>query len=277
MPRPIKPSLMYAVLGERVSLDLALQGDPREVARLAVDSGFEALELMVDPAALDRAVEAAAAARSYGLEVAAISTGVAYTLRGLSLSHPDPAVRERAVKAFTDYIDLAHRLEARVVVVGLARGKCMGDCKGSLERLLQSLRSIERRCVDRSVRLAVEPINWYETDLVNTFEEAARLAEAVECGGLLYDSFHALLVEGDPYKVIDRYGGLIVHVHIADSNRGPPGSGIIDWERLFYRLLRAGYRGHATVEARISAAGGPEGLARSSGRLLSSILPKRLQ
>ena len=274
MPRLVKLSLMYAVTAEPVELELALTGPPARVAGLALDNGFEGVEVSIDPHALGKALQAGMELRRAGLEVPAVSTGLMYTLRGLSLSHPDPHERARAVEAFEAMMEAAARLEAGVVVLGLARGRCVGGCRSSLERLRNSLETIDRRAERLGLRIALEPINWYETDLLNTFREAAELAGSMENVGLLYDVFHALLTEGDPYKALQSYSSMVVHVHVADSNRGPPGSGIIDWERLGYILARMGYNGYATLEARRSSVtGGDEELVRRAGKVLRAAMP----
>ena len=274
MPRLVKLSLMYAVTAEPVELELALTGPPARIAGLALDNGFEGVEVSVDPQALDKALQAGAELRRAGLEVPAVSTGLMYTLRGLSLSHPDPNERARAVEAFKAMMEAAARLEAGVVVLGLARGRCIGGCRSSLQRLRSSLETLDRRAGKLGLRIALEPINWYETDLINTFRDAAELVGSMESLGLLYDVFHALLTEGDPYKALLEYSSMVLHVHVADSNRGPPGTGIIDWERLGLILARVGYRGYATLEARRSSMPGEdEELVRIAGEVLRRSLP----
>ena len=274
MPRLVKLSLMYAVTAEPVELELAVTGPPARIAGLALDNGFDGVEVSIDPQAVDKALQAGAELRRAGLEVPVVSTGLMYTLRGLSLSHPDSHERTRALEAFETMMRAAAKLESGIIVLGLARGRCVGSCRSSLERLKGSLEAIDRKAGELGLKVALEPINWYETDLLNTFKDAAELARERENVGLLYDVFHALLTEGDPYKTLLEYSSMVVHVHVADSNRGPPGSGIIEWERLGEILARIGYRGYATLEARRSSVpGGDEELVRRAGKVLRAALP----
>lgn len=273
MGRVIRLSLMYAALprGARVRFSLGATGDPSRVARLAADLGYDGLELA---AADPRSPEARAAVRAFereGLEVAAVSTGLMYVLYGLSLSSPSREERLRALQMFEGYIDLAAEAGSRVVVVGLARGRCEGGCSQSMQRLRESLESLGPKCDETSVKLALEPINRYETDLVNRLGEAYEIASSMSHVGLLFDSFHAMLEERDPYEAILEYSSRIVHVHLADSNRRAPGMGIVDWERLIYRLFRGGYRGFATVEAIVEPS--LEDMARTAASTLRPLIP----
>ena len=270
MPITIRLSLIYAVAPRGVSFDLAASGPLESVASVALEYGFEGIEFNIaDPRRADvrRLYNILG---DYGLEVAAISTGLSALVYGYTLSDPSIDRRMKAVSLFESYIGIAGELWAGRVVVGLARGRCAGDCQAAKERLMDSLRRLEPVCRDRGVILALEPINRYETDLINSYEEAAEIARELGYVRILYDTFHATLEEGDPYRVIDRYGDLIGHVHFADTNRGPPGSGIIDWGIVVERLVKAGYRGFASVEARHP--GGFKEVARISSRTLIKLL-----
>ena len=67
---------------------------------------------------------------------------------------------------------------------------------------------------------------------------------------MLFDTFHVMLSERDVYESILRAGSAIGHVHLADTNRRPPGYGMMDWRRVIEALKSVGYEGYASIEAR---------------------------
>lgn len=103
----------------------------------------------------------------------------------------------------------------------------------------------------KHMRLAVEPLNRFETYLLNTVTSAADLVRQVgePNYGLLYDSFHANIEEKDPVGVITPNIGQIGHVHLSENDRGTPGKGHIPWSATLAALRSAGYEGWFSIEA----------------------------
>ena len=69
-----------------------------------------------------------------------------------------------------------------------------------LRRVADGLRPVAELAAERGVRLAIEPLNRYETSLINTVEQGIELLEAADhpACGLLLDSFHMNIEEKDP-------------------------------------------------------------------------------
>ncbi len=82
------------------------------------------------------------------------------------------------------------------------------------------------------VRLALEPINRYETSLINNVDQGIELVEhiGVENFGLLLDTFHMNIEESQIEASIHQCGERIFHFHVADSNRWYPGAGHLDFK-----------------------------------------------
>ncbi|RLI28656.1 hypothetical protein DRO58_01710 [Candidatus Bathyarchaeota archaeon] len=245
----MKLSAVYALPGT-ARFDYVLRGELEEVLGFMAELGYHGVEYNIpDPFKLDfgRLLEATEA---YGLRVSAISTGLAYLEYGLSLTHPDRSVRDKAVEFMVKYVELAS-VHKSGVVVGLIRGRCGGRNPEEARRLLvDSLRRLRDPCERHDVNLLLEPLNRYETDLVNKISGA--LSIIGETGGwvkLLFDTFHMGIEERSLYDAILHAGSSIAHVHVAENNRLPPGMGSIDWERVVFRLLRVGYKGYLSLEA----------------------------
>ncbi|MEB3860014.1 MAG: sugar phosphate isomerase/epimerase [Desulfurococcales archaeon] len=231
--------------------DIMVAAPIEKVAGTLSKLGYSGIEPNIaDPSRFDASSYKRVAGRA-GLEVAAVSTGLSTAVLGVNLSHHDDSVRARSVEAFKRYVEIAAQMDSTTVVVGLARGSCSGDCRAEASRLRGSLEEISDTAKAHGIVLALEPINRYETRLVNTVEEAKRVIRGLASTGLLVDTFHSLLEEPSPYRALVDAGNLLAHVHVADSNRRAPGLGIIDWTRIMESLQEAGYRGFVSVEARV--------------------------
>ena len=100
------------------------------------------------------------------------------------------------------------------------------------------------------VRLALEPINRYETTLINNAAQGLELIERVGADnfGLLLDTFHMNIEEPDIEASIRQCGAHIFHFHVADSNRWYPGAGHLDFKSILKMLFDTGYPGWVSGE-----------------------------
>jgi len=206
------------------------------------EAGFNAVELAItDPTKVDREA-VAQALKETGLRLVSITTGQAAAKEGLSLSSPDEEVRERAVERIKAHMRFAKPFGA-VVIVGLLRG-----ADGDRALLVESLK--ECSTFDPEVELAFEPLNRYETKLINTVAEALDLIGEVGADnlGILFDTFHANIEEPNLAGAIRAAGGRLFHVHLADSNRWVPGAGHLPFGEVLEALEGIGYTGGLILE-----------------------------
>jgi sugar phosphate isomerase/epimerase len=96
----------------------------------------------------------------------------------------------------------------------------------------------------------LEPINRYETSLINNIEEGLALLDRVgaENMGLMPDTFHMNIEDADIEKSLRACGDRIFHVHVADSNRWPPGAGHLDFASILKTVFETGYQGFISGE-----------------------------
>jgi len=101
------------------------------------------------------------------------------------------------------------------------------------------------------INLAVEPLNRFETYLLNSVAQAAQLVDEVGHPrlGMLFDTFHANIEEKDPVGAITLAGPRIAHFHVSENDRSTPGEGHVPWPETFAALRQTGYDGWLTVEA----------------------------
>ncbi|HEY80006.1 MAG TPA: sugar phosphate isomerase/epimerase [Caldilineae bacterium] len=230
---------------------VAFKGDlEANIAKIAA-WGYDGVELAIrDPRLVDGDALAALVQR-YDLSVPAIGTGQAWGEEGLSFPDPDPAVRQAAIERVKSHIPLAARFDA-VIIIGLLRGivKPGVSQEQAMAWVVEALQECSAAAAPAGVRLALEPINRYETTLINTVRQGLDLIERVGAAnfGLLLDTFHMNIEEPDMEESIRLAGDRIFHFHVADSNRWHPGAGHLDFASLLGTLFETGYEGFVSGE-----------------------------
>ena len=207
------------------------------------EAGYDGVELaIIDPNRLNTAV-VKEVLESEGLRLLSITTGQAAAKEGLSLSSPDEKIRRRAVERIQAHMQFAKSFGA-VVIVGSLRG-----ADGDMELLVESLH--ECATYDAEVRIALEPLNRYESRLVSTVEEALAVIEKVgeENLGILFDTFHSNIEEVSIGEAIRAAGDRLFHVHLADSNRWVPGFGHLPFTEVWTALKAMNYASGLVIEA----------------------------
>jgi sugar phosphate isomerase/epimerase len=207
------------------------------------EAGYDGVELAItDPNRLNTAV-VKEVLESEGLRLLSITTGQAAAKEGLSLSSPDEKIRRRAVERIQAHMQFAKSFGA-VVIVGSLRG-----ADGDMELLVESLR--ECATSNAEVRIALEPLNRYESRLVNTAAEALSVVErvGVQNLGLLLDTFHANIEERNIGQACRDAGERLFHIHLADSNRWILGYGHLSFVAVWETLEASDYDGSLVIEA----------------------------
>ena len=121
----------------------------------------------------------------------------------------------------------------------------------TIAQLVEALRPLADAAGERGVRLGIEPLNRYETSLINTVDQALEVAEAVDSPalGISLDSFHMNIEERDPAGAIRRAGRWLVHFQACANDRGAPGADHIDWSSIAAALREVDYRGIVAIES----------------------------
>jgi len=148
-------------------------------------------------------------------------------------------------------VPLAARFDA-MIILGLIRGITpKGQThERSLSYLVEGLKESAAAAASQGVRLALEPLNRYETDLIHSVADGLELLAKVGADnvGLLLDTFHMNIEEPDIEGSIRTCGDRIFHFHVADSHRWYPGAGHLDFKSILEALFSTGYRGFVSGE-----------------------------
>lgn len=174
-----------------------------------------------------------------------------------NLSSDDAAIRKNALQYFESCISLANGLGASCVAgplyasVGKARLSSEALREAEWERSVTGLAQLADTASLHGVQLGIEPLNRFETDMINTVEDALRMVQQVNNPhlGIALDTFHMNIEETNFRRAIERAGERLVHLQVSDSHRGVPGDGNSDWAGLRAGLKAIGYQGKIGIES----------------------------
>lgn len=172
-------------------------------------------------------------------------------------SSEDASIRDQAVRYINTCVDIAQQLNSRVVAgpmysaVGKTRLLSPSEKEQQWQWAVDSLRKAGDYAGERNVKLALEPLNRFETDFINTAEQGLELVDRIGNSnvGLLLDTFHMNVEEKDSAEAIRKAGAHIFHFHTCENDRGTPGTGQVNWNAVKRALSDARYEGPAVIEA----------------------------
>lgn len=119
------------------------------------------------------------------------------------------------------------------------------------KRAVSGWQSLAPLLDELDVRVAMEPLNRFETYVLNTAADTVRFCEEVGSPriGVLYDTFHGNIEEKRHGDAIRAMGSRLTHLHACENDRGIPGSGHAGWDEIFSALREVKYDGYAVIES----------------------------
>lgn len=210
--------------------------------------GFGGVEVpWLEPVPASAVAAAAAAVRAAGLW-ATVSTALPPEA---CLVDPLPERRARGVQWLRAAAEAAAAFGSPVLVGPLLApvGELPAGAARSAAPAGPLLAEVAAHAAGLGVRLCLEPLNRFETDVVNTLAQGAALCAAAGDGPrLLSDTFHQNIEEDDPLEALRRHLGVVGHVHLSENHRGPAGSGHIPFPAVLGVLEDGGYGGRLVFE-----------------------------
>ena len=220
---------------------------------VAKEMGYDLIEVCIE----DPGVVSADA-----LKKASERTGLPVSICGAfgpdrDVSHEDPEKRQLGIDYLKLCVDIAQAVGSPHVAGPMysATGKARLLPPEAREQQRQwaadSLREVADYAAERGVTLAIEPLNRFETDLVNTVEQGLELCELVgrDNVGLMLDTFHMNIEEKHIGEAITSAGDKVFHFQVSENDRGTPGSGHVPWSETFEALKSIEYQGSIVVES----------------------------
>jgi sugar phosphate isomerase/epimerase len=230
---------------------ILLVGDVRDNLITASELRYDAIELHMRedlPADYKEILEISA---KYGVRISALVTGRLNTQGMVNLTDDRSYVSQAAFRGLCTYIETASKLGTDIVI-GWAKGHIPeGEAPGRfLARLSSHLKALGETAGEAGVRIFLEVINRYETNIFNTSEETRSFIGAYDLPNcyIHLDTFHMGIEETDCCEAIRTAGELLGYFHAADNTRRYPGSGSFDFHKILNTLDEIGYRGYISVE-----------------------------
>ena len=224
-----------------------LEGNLAQAAAL----GFSAVEIFPPSTEVLDARQIRQLLERHNLKLAAVGSGAGWVVRKLRLTDPDPMVRGRAREFIAAIVDFAGGFGASAIV-----GSMQGRFEHSVSReqaltwLAEALEQLGPRAHARGVPLFFEPLNRYETNLVNSVADGLALLKPLRTKNvkLLCDLFHMNIEEASMAEALHAAGPFLGHVHLADSNRQAAGFGHTDFAPIARALHEISYQGYLSAE-----------------------------
>jgi D-psicose/D-tagatose/L-ribulose 3-epimerase len=215
--------------------------------------GFDIFEIAVEDWDFD--VEAVKSAmKKTGMEVKSICGAFGMTR---DCSSDNPEYREGG-KKYTKYlIDICAELGGDSVVgpIYSAVGKTGMWTKEERAQhwawAVEAIRELADYAKEKGVKLGIEPLNRFETNLINTVEQCTQLIKEIDKDnvGYLLDTFHMNIEESNIPAAIRMAGDKIVDFHTCANNRGTPGEDNFNWEAIAAAMRDVGYDRYCVIES----------------------------
>jgi D-psicose/D-tagatose/L-ribulose 3-epimerase len=183
------------------------------------------------------------------------STAVTVATEEANPISPDAAVRAAAFERLKWAIDMTATIGGTHLCgpyhSPLAVFSGTGPTPDEKARAADVLRKAAEYAQTVNVKLAIEYLNRFECYFLTTAADAAALVRKVDHPNFrtMYDTFHANIEEKSVDKGVNALGNLFAHVHISESDRGTPGTGMVHWAETWRALKQSKYDGWMVIEA----------------------------
>ncbi len=247
----------------RISVSAGTQGVslPHMVIRGPLESIFETasrlsvdgVDLFLSEVAEADASELSRLSEAHSVDIVLISPLADLIEASITMTSPDHALADDYMCRAPRHLELAAAVGA-IVPIGFTRGRRTHNDVPVPDydtRLMEALVRYDALAQEFGIQLAIEPINRYEIDSVNTVQDAVRLVRDCDLKntGILADLFHMNIEEVSIVEALRSAADLLTHVHISDSNRRAPGAGHLNLLPVVRTLKRADYDGFLGIEA----------------------------
>lgn len=215
--------------------------------------GYDAVEIPVEYPELIDGPLVKAALDEHGLR------GIVCGAFGPSrdLTSEDSSVHETCFSYIRQCFDLCNTWGASFLAgpmysaVGKARMVPPDQRRREWELAVNNLRKVCQMAAGQGLSIALEPLNRFESDLVNTAEDVVRLVRDINhpAARVLLDSFHMTIEERDLERAVLTAGDALIHVQVSENYRGTPGTGLTPWAALKSGLEKINYQGCISIES----------------------------
>lgn len=216
------------------------------------ETGFEILEVpLLAPEEVDVEMTAATLAR-HDL-TATCSLGLDFDT---DISSTDPEVVERGAALLRQAVDVTAGLGANYLggpIYSAMAKYTSAPTDAGRSNAVEVLRDVAAEGARHGIQIGLEPVNRYESNLVNTVGQALDMIQDIGADNVVVhlDTYHANIEEHDLAAAITAAAaaGRLGYVHVGESHRGYLGTGSVDWTTCFDTLREVAYDGPIVFES----------------------------
>ena len=167
--------------------------------------------------------------------------------------HPDLALAYLKV-ALDKTAEMGCLALSGVTYGGIGERTGVPPTQAEYDNIARALTGAAKHAKSLGLLLGIEPVNRYETHLINTGKQAVEMIERVGADNIFIhlDTYHMNIEEkGAANGVLDAREHL-KYIHLSESDRGTPGAGTCDWNEVFAALAAIGFKGGLAMESFIN-------------------------
>ncbi|GAA5221490.1 sugar phosphate isomerase/epimerase family protein [Membranihabitans marinus] len=215
--------------------------------------GYDSVEIPVEYPELIDGQEVSKALEDCGLT--AVVCGAFGPER--DFTHEDVAVHQNCMDYILACFDLCEMWDCGFLAgpmysaVGKVRMLTPEQRKEDWKLAVENLQKVCEVAGPRNLSLAIEPLNRFESDMVNTADDVMRLIHDIghTSAKVMLDSFHMNLEENDIGLALKKVGDDLLHFQVSDSHRGVPGTGLSPWDEIKKGLQVIQYDDVVSIES----------------------------
>jgi len=215
--------------------------------------GYDVVEIPIEDPEIIDGKKVKEALDENGLQ--AISCGAFGPSR--DLTNEDPAIHENCFNYIRASMQLCNIWDAKFLAgpmysaVGKARLVSPEQKKKEWELAVKNLQKVCEMADEHGLKIALEPLNRFESDLVNTAQDVVKLIRDINhpAAKILLDGFHMNIEEPDLEAAIRLAGSDLIHVQVSENYRGTPGTGQTRWDAYKRGLKAIQYEGAVSIES----------------------------
>ena len=174
-----------------------------------------------------------------------------------NICSPDPEIRQNARNYILWLIDAAAQIGSETVCgpmyssVGKEHIEDPLERRQEWQRAVSEIKAMAEAAREKGVKLAMEPLNRFETDMINVVSQGLEFIDQTGMDNLGFhlDTFHMHLEEKNSGEAIRKAGQKIFHFHACENDRGVPGTGQVRWDDVAEALKDIDYQGPVVIES----------------------------
>lgn len=223
-----------------------------EVMKFVAKTGYDAIEIR---AAVDHYNwnELLQLSKDLSLEIGGLTGDTGWPNEEQDLANRNPLNRSKAVDYFKRQIEAVKQVEGNYIVVcpsAVGKAAPMGNPGEDWKWAMESVHQLTDLASELDVTLVIEPLNRYESCIVNNAEDVLRFVQEANHPKVktLLDTYHMNIEDQDMETPFEKLKDHLEIIHVADSNRQALGRGHINFEKVVSGIKKSGFNKTIVVE-----------------------------